>query len=80
VENQLSPSLISLSPLFAHRHSILQHTRVRSSSVLNPSICTRIDHLVSGLILLTKFITLYYNIFNYAPIHNSLSLLAKLGC
>jgi hypothetical protein len=34
VENQLLPSLISLSPLFAGRPHILQHTWVRSLSFL----------------------------------------------
>ena len=32
-ENQLSPSLISLSPLSSNHPSILQHTRVRSFTV-----------------------------------------------
>jgi len=45
-KNQLFLSLISLSPLILSLLCILQHTKVR------PFVCLRLDHLVSGLILI----------------------------
>jgi len=48
-KNQLSPSLISLSPLTAAHLSILQHTQVQPFKSRDPSTWRQLDHLVSGL-------------------------------
>jgi len=49
VKNQLSLSLIGLSPLILNHLCILQHTKVRSNT------CLRLNHLVSGLILIILY-------------------------
>jgi len=52
-ENQLSPSLIGLSPLAPSPPRVLQHPRVRPSSTSMPSACSGLAHQASGLARLT---------------------------
>ena len=59
-ENQLSLSLISLSPLITNHPKILQHLRVQSSSF--PSTCSLLDRLASGQKLLTNMFSLRFRL------------------
>jgi hypothetical protein len=54
VENQLSQSLISLSPLTTIHPRILQHARVRSSNLKRFSTWSWLDHFASGINKVTK--------------------------
>jgi len=56
VANQLSPSLIDLSPLTKHHPMLLQQQRVRSlKRMYLLLICAWLDHLVSGISEATEY-------------------------
>jgi len=65
VKNQLSPSLISLSPLITNHPKILQHLQVQSTT------CSLLARLASGQLIGTAviFTTLALAPTNYSPTH-----------